>query len=118
MKVGKVEKDIGQGRRVYQKSQLRLGPYTFTSLLWKRKPKEEGSGPEAVKPAKTRKTSRKAPKSEAETATAPVKPRSPRTASKPRQSKKAADSSSPLESTAPKPRTRKKKDEVLPEASP
>ena len=42
-KSGTTTKDIGQGRRVYRKKQLRIGPMDFTSMVWKRTPKE-GSG--------------------------------------------------------------------------
>ncbi|MHB1757719.1 MAG: hypothetical protein ACYCT9_09455 [Leptospirillum sp.] len=109
MKIGKVEKDIGQGRRVYKKSQLRLGPYTFTSLLWNRKPKDENASGEAAKTPKTRKSSKKTTPSEGDAAAAPVKTRSPRTAAKPRASKKAAVASPGDGSLPEKPKTRKKK---------
>jgi len=108
MKIGKVEKDIGQGRRVYKKSQLRLGPYTFTSLLWNRKPKDENASGEAAKTPKTRKSSKKTTQSDVDAA-APVKTRSPRTAAKPRAAKKAAVASPGDGSLPEKPKTRKKK---------
>ncbi|MGC8500522.1 MAG: hypothetical protein ACP5OS_05005 [Leptospirillia bacterium] len=46
-KAGTTTKDLGQGRRVYRKRQLRLGPLDFTSMVWQRaakakKTKEEG----------------------------------------------------------------------------
>jgi hypothetical protein len=112
MKIGKVEKDIGQGRRVYKKSQVRLGPYTFTSLLWNRKPKEEGAAPETAKSTKTRKTTRKSPKVDGESGETPVKARSARSPSKPRQPKKVAAPASSDEVVAAKPRARKKKVEI------
>ena len=117
MKIGKVEKDIGQGRRVYKKSQLRLGPYTFTSLLWNRKPKEDSSSAEAPKSPKTRKSTRKTTKTETdgEAVTVPAKPRSSRTASKTRPAKKVQVASSGEEVLPAKPKTRKKKVESPPE---
>lgn len=41
VKLGTVTKDTGQGKRVYRKKQLRIGPYSVTSLLWQRKAKEK-----------------------------------------------------------------------------
>ena len=48
MKFGSVTRDIGQGRRVYRKKQVRLGPFSLTSLVWKRKAKKTGSSDGAV----------------------------------------------------------------------
>ncbi|MHB8421808.1 MAG: hypothetical protein ACYC9S_05630 [Leptospirales bacterium] len=72
-KVGSVTKDLGQGKRVYRKKQLRIGPYSVTSLLWKRKPKEEG---------KTVRKSRSAPVS-GESADTPSSSRTTRTRKSP-----------------------------------
>jgi len=47
-KSGTTTKDIGQGRRVYRKKQLRIGPMDFTSMVWQRTPRE-GSGKGAGK---------------------------------------------------------------------
>jgi hypothetical protein len=102
-----VEKDIGRGRMVYKKSQLRLGPYTFTSLLWNRKPKDESASGEAVKAPKTRKSAKK--NTADGDAAAPVKTRSPRTAAKPRTVKKVAVAPSAGEILPEKPKARKKK---------
>ena len=109
MKIGKVEKDIGQGRRVYKKSQLRLGPYTFTSLLWNRKPKDESASGEATKAPKIRKSAKKTTLADGDAGAAQVKTRSSRTAAKPRAARKVAVSSTPDEILPEKPKARKKK---------
>ncbi len=62
-KMGTTTKDLGQGRRVYRKRQLRLGPMDFTSMVWQREsrkkgPEREGKG-DAVDPSPA--TSKKTP---------------------------------------------------------
>ena len=47
-KAGTTTKDLGQGKRVYRKRQLRLGPLDFTSMVWQRVAKKK-AGEEAVK---------------------------------------------------------------------
>ncbi len=109
LKFGTVTKDTGQGKRVYRKKQFRIGPYSVTSLLWKRKPKETkelsaGSASEDTpqkSPRKTRKAStRKTPSSET--------PTKPKTRTKRTSSKPAPDSGMPR---APKRRKSAKKEE-------
>ncbi len=46
-KTGTTTKDLGQGRRVYRKKQLRIGPMDFTSMIWQRTPKEKSPGKKA-----------------------------------------------------------------------
>jgi len=62
LKFGSVTRDIGQGRRVYRKKQVRLGPFSLTSLVWKRKGKQAGKTavpPEGVHPGNTTGASKK-----------------------------------------------------------
>ena len=47
-KAGTTTKDLGQGKRVYRKRQLRLGPLDFTSMVWQRVAKKK-AGEEAEK---------------------------------------------------------------------
>ena len=62
-KAGTTTKDLGQGKRVYRKRQLRLGPLDFTSMVWqrvaKKKADEETAGATtAEEGGKTRKSAR------------------------------------------------------------
>ena len=43
-KMGTTTKDLGQGRRVYRKRQLRLGPMDFTSMVWQRESRKKEPG--------------------------------------------------------------------------
>jgi len=53
-KAGTTTKDLGQGRRVYRKRQLRLGPMDFTSMVWQREAKKkEPAGKGAEEAGKT-----------------------------------------------------------------
>lgn len=128
-KVGSVTKDLGQGKRVYRKRQLRIGPYSMTSLVWKRKPKEKeearktrsgrktgsrAAAEETATPPASSRTRKTVPKksSPARTATdAPVRKRSPRKtvspegsasekpAAKARKTRKTPETSVPNEET-------------------
>ena len=51
-KAGTTTKDLGQGKRVYRKRQLRLGPLDFTSMVWQRVAKKK-AGEESEKTAAT-----------------------------------------------------------------
>lgn len=88
LKFGTVTKDTGQGKRVYRKKQFRIGPYSVTSLLWKRKPKEKKELPaESASqdtPQKSPLKTRKAPtkKSSSPESMPKTKTRTKRTASK------------------------------------
>ena len=62
-KAGTTTKDLGQGKRVYRKRQLRLGPLDFTSMVWqrvaKKKADEETAGATTTEEGgKTRKSAR------------------------------------------------------------
>ncbi len=117
MKIGKVEKDLGQGRRVYKKRQLRLGPYTFTSMIWNRKPKEPGEDPGAGKKERVRKTA--APRGRGvagDPESVPARTRKKTTAtSRAKTTRKTVKPEETAASVAPKPRGRKKKVEENPE---
>ncbi|MHB1286201.1 MAG: hypothetical protein ACYCYP_06520 [Leptospirales bacterium] len=93
-KVGSVTKDLGQGKRVYRKKQFRIGPYSVTSLLWKRKPKEVGKTSGSPETAEKSTPSGRTRKTTSKRATTPKNP------DQPRVRKKAARKTSPTESTS------------------
>jgi hypothetical protein len=88
-KSGTTTKDIGQGRRVYRKKQLRIGPMDFTSMVWQR----TGSKKSANKGEEERSTVR-----ESEGSPAPKGRKAPGGPAK-RTTKKAASGT-----TSPRPR--------------
>ena len=113
-KAGTTTKDLGQGKRVYRKRQLRLGPLDFTSMVWQRvakkkaeegteseKRKEEGKG---AKSSRTPSTKR-APRTKKSDSSVPRKTASPRSPAKKKVSVEE-DSSSPKKAVT-KPRVKK-----------
>ena len=96
-KAGTTTKDLGQGKRVYRKRQLRLGPLDFTSMVWQRVAKKK-AGEEAVKT----KTSEEGGKSSKGTRSS-----SPKTGTRTRKS----SSGGAKKSTAPRRAPRKKAEE-------
>ncbi len=106
-KVGSVTKDLGQGKRVYRKKQFRIGPYSVTSLLWKRKPKEGG------KTAGSPETSEKSTSSGRTRKTASKRSTTPKSPGQSTVRKKAVRKTSSTEPTpsgeaVPKPRRTRK----------
>ncbi len=114
-KAGTVTKDLGQGRRVYRKKQLRIGPLDFTSMIWQRDPrkkgaagKEEGRTPEeGAAGTKKKAASRKAAASPRKTGAKGRKS----TAAAPRSRKKTVKKKEETteSSAAPRPRSRRTK---------
>jgi len=121
-KMGTTTKDLGQGRRVYRKRQLRLGPMDFTSMVWQREsrkkgPEGAGRGDSVTTPPET---SKKAPakKGAARSRKAGGTVRKSGTpASKGRRKAPAKGAGEP--GTSPAPRTRKRRGgQSLPAGSP
>ena len=120
LKFGSVTRDIGQGRRVYRKKQVRFGPFSLTSLVWKRKNRKTAGSKEAEKQedeGTETKTPRRRSASSSGRRTTTKKPRSAvatrkvgtRKSALPEEPE-ASDPQKPAEAAPPRPRSRKKKE--------
>ena len=115
-KAGTTTKDLGQGKRVYRKRQLRLGPLDFTSMVWQRVAKKKaGESAEKAQPSEDGESAPKASRSRTvktgtgtrkkkTTAGSSKKTPAPRRATKKKTVEKKDDASSP---PAKKPRAKK-----------
>ena len=120
LKFGSVTRDIGQGRRVYRKKQVRFGPFSLTSLVWKRKTRKTAGSKEAEKQedeGTETKTPRRRSASSSGRRTTAKKPRSAAATRKVATRKsalpeepEASDPQKPAEAAPPRPRSRKKKE--------
>ena len=120
LKFGSVTRDIGQGRRVYRKKQVRFGPFSLTSLVWKRKNRKTAGSKEAEKQedeGTETKTPRRRSASSSGRRTTAKKPRSAAATRKVATRKsalpeepEASDPQKPAEAAPPRPRSRKKKE--------
>ncbi|WP_053764577.1 hypothetical protein [Leptospirillum ferriphilum] len=120
LKFGSVTRDIGQGRRVYRKKQVRFGPFSLTSLVWKRKTRKTAGSKEAEKQedeGTETKTPRRRSASSSGRRTTAKKPRSAAATRKVATRKsalpeepEASDPQTPAEAAPPRPRSRKKKE--------
>ena len=120
LKFGSVTRDVGQGRRVYRKKQIRFGPFSQTSLVWKRKSRKTAGSGEAEKAGEgesEKKTPRRRSASTSGRRTAPKKTRSAATPRKAAPQKStlpeepgAPASPVPEEAVPVRPRSRKKKE--------
>ena len=122
LKFGSVTRDIGQGRRVYRKKQVRLGPFSLTSLVWKRKGRKtvspgstdkekDGAKGEGKPPRKTGTagTSRRTPAKRPRSTSSTTRKSSTRKAAPPAPEEESA----PVETAPPRTpsaRSRKKKE--------
>ncbi|MGC8529670.1 MAG: hypothetical protein ACP5OP_05655 [Leptospirillia bacterium] len=113
-KAGTTTKDLGQGKRIYRKRQLRLGPLDFTSMVWQRVPKKKaGDKDEKTKPSEeggsaTKTTRSRSPKSGTKTkknaAGTPKKSPASRRTTRKASGEKSEEKTSP---PAKRPRARK-----------
>ncbi len=120
LKFGSVTRDIGQGRRVYRKKQVRFGPFSLTSLVWKRKNRKTAGSKEAEKQedeGTETKTPRRRSASSSGRRTTAKKPRSAAATRKVATRKsalpeepEASDPQKPAEAAPSRPRSRKKKE--------
>ncbi len=120
LKFGSVTRDIGQGRRVYRKKQVRFGPFSLTSLVWKRKNRKTAGSKEAEKQedeGTETKTPRRRSSSSSGRRTTAKKPRSAAVTRKVATRKsalpeepEASDPQKPAEAAPSRPRSRKKKE--------
>lgn len=121
-KFGSVTRDIGQGRRVYRKKQVRLGPFSLTSLVWKRKGKKAGKtagSPGEGPPGDTTETTKKPAARKTSTRSATKRTRSTEASPRKRAAKSkeilTEPTDSPVETPSKmptsKPRSRKKKED-------
>lgn len=116
-KFGSVTRDIGQGRRVYRKKQVRMGPFSLTSLVWKRKGKKAGKP--ADSPGDTTETSKKKAAKKPSTRSATKRTRSTEASSRKRVVKSEENMPEPPDSPgetrskvrSSPPRSRKKKED-------
>ncbi len=98
-KSGTVTKDLGQGRRVYRKKQLRIGPMDFTSMVWQREARK--------KAASKKEASEKSPALSEGTETAPKKKAT--TKKRPSRSRKTAGTGRKGAASSPRPRKKASK---------